>query len=48
MKLEDYLFFIVWGHSCQKGANLEKKVSFDFTVALYSINAPDIPKNFAK
>ena len=26
----------------------EKKVSFDFAVALYCINAPDIPKNFAK
>ena len=25
-----------------------KKVSFDFAVALYSIDAPDIPKNFAK
>ena len=27
---------------------LEKKVSFDFAVALYSIDAPDIPKSFAK
>ena len=26
----------------------KKKVSFDFAVALYSIGAPDIPKNFAK
>ena len=25
-----------------------KKVSFDFAVALYSIDATDIPKNFAK
>ena len=25
-----------------------KKVSFDFAVALHSIDAPDIPKNFAK
>ena len=26
----------------------KKKVCFDFAISLYSIGAPDIPKNFAK
>ena len=31
-----------------KWPNFQKKVSFDFAIALCSINAPDIPENFAQ
>ena len=31
-----------------KWYNLQKKVSFDFAIALCSIGTPDIPKNFAQ
>ena len=48
LKSHLFLVVLVLGCSCQKWANSEKKVSFDFAAALYSIDAPDIPKNFAK
>ena len=31
-----------------KWPNFQKKVSFDFAIALCSIGAPDIPKNFTQ
>ena len=40
--------YIVCGRLCQNGLISKKKVSFDFAIALCSIGAPDIPKNFAQ
>ena len=39
------MYIIVRGRLCKK---VKKKVSFDFAIALCSIGAPDIPKNFAR
>ena len=41
-------FYLVRGRLCQNGLISKKKVSFDFAIALCSIGAPDIPKNFAQ
>ena len=39
---------LVRGRLCQNGLISKKKVSFDLAIALCSIGAPDIPKNFAQ
>ena len=41
-------YIIVRVRLCQNDLISEKKVSFDFAIALRSIGAPDIPKNFAQ